>query len=97
MNRRGDTEIVINTRILERTVWLIIIVALIAALWWRWDMNGAGTDAVRAAIYFPARSLRSPLLILAVWSVAGIAAMVLIGRARTPGTLAELEAGLAAI
>ena len=75
---------------------------LLPGLWRRlggWVVNGAGTDAVRAAIYFPARSLRSPLLILAAWSVAGIAAMVVIGRARTPGTLAELEfeAGLAAI
>ncbi len=45
MNRRGDVEIVINTRILERTIWLILVLALVALLWWRWDTGGARTDA----------------------------------------------------
>lgn len=40
-----------------------------------WVVNGAGTDAVRAAIFFPSRSIRSPMLILAAWLVAGMAAI----------------------
>jgi hypothetical protein len=60
---------------------------------------GAGTDAMRAAVYFPDRSITLAILTLGVWAVVGVAVVVLVGRVRRPGALAELElqAGVAAI
>lgn len=45
MNRRGDVELVINTRVLERVFWIIVVIALGALLFWRWDGSVASGDA----------------------------------------------------
>ncbi len=45
MNRRGDLEITINTRILERCAWLALVLVLAAVLWWRWDVGSASGSA----------------------------------------------------
>jgi hypothetical protein len=60
---------------------------------------GAGTDAMRAAVYFPDRSITPAILTLAVWAIAGVGVVVLVARSRRPGVLAELEmqAAVAAI
>lgn len=75
---------------------------LLPGLWRRlggFVINGAGTDSLRAVIYFPTRSILVPVLILLAWAVAGVAAMVLVGRGRTSDRFVELEleAGVAAI
>jgi len=75
---------------------------LLPTLWRRLGgavVNGAGTDALRAAIYFPTRSILAPVLILFGWALAGVTAMVVVGHGRTADPFAELEleAGVAAI
>ena len=75
---------------------------LLPTLWRRLGgavINGAGTDSLRAAIYFPTRSILTPILILSTWALAGLTAMVAVGHGRPADPFAELEleAGAAAI
>jgi hypothetical protein len=55
--------------------------------------------AMRATIYFPARSLVSPVAILMAWATLGVAAMVIVGHGRrgSSGGELEFEAGMAMI
>jgi hypothetical protein len=58
---------------------------LLPGLWRRVGgniVNGAGTDAVRAAIYFPTRSIVGPVLILLAWAAGGVITMLFVAHRR---------------
>lgn len=63
-----------------------------------WIPNGAGTDALRRAIYFSSNQLGPPVLTLLVWALVGAVVMLLVARPRRPGEHLEtaLLAGVAA-
>jgi cell division protein FtsB len=49
MHRRGELEVVINTRWLERALWLLLLVIIIGLAVWLYTGKTATTDATTAA------------------------------------------------
>jgi hypothetical protein len=50
---------------------------------------GAGTDAVRTIVYFPAASLAQPVWILVAYGVIGVAVTLAVAATRRPVTQTE--------
>lgn len=58
--------------------------------------TGAATSAIRDVAYFPAASIARPVLMIAVWLVAGAAVALVPGHRRSALTEREAEASPAA-